>query len=283
MGKEVKRYKADFQEMYLLFLPWEYDLNSDENIKTYLINHQAKLSARPEVKEGRFNWWCLSRYGSKNSHLLSQPKIIYPRINNECNFFLDISGEFTLSDNNFFIASGRKDLLAILNSKLMFFYLKNNCSTLQGGYYDFRRPFIEKVPIINSLSRENIQLIALAEKTIEAYSDFNKSEKLVINLVKTKLQSNSVSKKLDNWCSLSASDFLIELEKSRKEVNKENNTEYKKLSYAEEAEWIQFFNEQKPLTLDLKSKIDQSNKEIDRMVYELYGLTEEEIQIVENS
>lgn len=35
--------------------------------------------------------------------------------------------------------------------------------------------------------------------------------------------------------------------------------------------------------LELKSQIDRTDKEIDRMVYELYGLTEEEIQIVENS
>ena len=184
MGKEVKRYKADFQELYLLFLTWDYDINSDDNIKTYLLNNEEKLSVRPEVKEGRFNWWCLSRYGSKNSHLLAEPKIIYPRINNECNFFLDVSGEYSLSDNNFFISSGRKDLLAILNSKLIFFYLKNNCSTLQGGYYDFRRPYIEKIPIVKSLSSENQDLVILADKAISIYSDFNKSEKLMIDIAK---------------------------------------------------------------------------------------------------
>lgn len=33
--------------------------------------------------------------------------------------------------------------------------------------------------------------------------------------------------------------------------------------------------------LELKAKIDQTDREIDQMVYELYGLTEEEIKIVE--
>jgi type II restriction/modification system DNA methylase subunit YeeA len=33
--------------------------------------------------------------------------------------------------------------------------------------------------------------------------------------------------------------------------------------------------------LEIKSKIAKTDKEIDRMVYELYGLTEEEIGIVE--
>jgi len=33
----------------------------------------------------------------------------------------------------------------------------------------------------------------------------------------------------------------------------------------------------------LKTQIDTTDKEIDKMVYELYGLTKEEIETVENS
>jgi hypothetical protein len=40
--------------------------------------------------------------------------------------------------------------------------------------------------------------------------------------------------------------------------------------------------EQKKTVL-LKTQIDTTDKEIDKMVYELYGLTKEEIEIVENS
>jgi hypothetical protein len=46
---------------------------------------------------------------------------------------------------------------------------------------------------------------------------------------------------------------------------------------------MELFEENKKKALDLKTQIDQTDKEIDRMVYVLYGLTEEEIQIVENS
>jgi hypothetical protein len=43
-----------------------------------------------------------------------------------------------------------------------------------------------------------------------------------------------------------------------------------------------FLTEQEKAT-SLKTEIDQTDKEIDRMVYELYGLTEEEVKIVEES
>ena len=53
------------------------------------------------------------------------------------------------------------------------------------------------------------------------------------------------------------------------------------LSLAEEAEWMSYFNAEKQKAQALKTQIAQTDKEIDRMVYELYGLTEEEIRIVE--
>ena len=56
-----------------------------------------------------------------------------------------------------------------------------------------------------------------------------------------------------------------------------------KLSLADEAEWEEYFNAESKKVLELKSKIDATDKEIDQMVYKLYDLTEEEIAIVEKS
>lgn len=43
---------------------------------------------------------------------------------------------------------------------------------------------------------------------------------------------------------------------------------------------MELFEENKKKALALKAEIDKTDKEIDQMVYELYGLTEEEIQII---
>ena len=55
-----------------------------------------------------------------------------------------------------------------------------------------------------------------------------------------------------------------------------------KLSLDEEAEWMDYFNKKKAETNALQAEIDRIDNEIDQMVYELYGLTEQEIKIVEN-
>ena len=48
-------------------------------------------------------------------------------------------------------------------------------------------------------------------------------------------------------------------------------------------EWEEYFNAYKAEINTLQNQISATDKEIDQMVYELYGLTEEEIKIVENS
>ncbi|MDZ7754779.1 hypothetical protein [Rhodohalobacter sp.] len=54
-------------------------------------------------------------------------------------------------------------------------------------------------------------------------------------------------------------------------------------SLNELAEWLDYFTQQKSQADALKTQIAQTDKEIDAMVYELYGLSEEEVGVVENS
>ncbi len=48
-------------------------------------------------------------------------------------------------------------------------------------------------------------------------------------------------------------------------------------------EWMDVFETKKAEAQALQQQINQTDKEIDAMVYELYGLTDDEIKIVENS
>jgi hypothetical protein len=87
-----------------------------------------------------------------------------------------------------------------------------------------------------------------------------------------KFDLEELPNKLQNWFQCSYSVFILEL--SKKKI---------KLSLSQEAEWEDYFVQESKKALELKAKIDSTDKEIDRMVYELYGLTEEEIKIIEQS
>ena len=72
-----------------------------------------------------------------------------------------------------------------------------------------------------------------------------------------------------------------ELEKQDKSVIKKAGG--KKLSKTDEFEWLELFENKKVEAQRLKAEITKTDKEIDQMVYELYGLTEDEIKIVEGA
>ena len=114
-------------------------------------------------------------------------------------------------------------------------------------------------------------------------SNYNEFDRRVSRFRFTKYEVSNFSGKLLKWNELEFADFIKELEKMRKKVAKEEESEYIKLSLAEEAEWMQYINQQKQKASELILEIDKVDKEIDGMVYELYGLSEEEVEIVENS
>lgn len=269
-GKEVKRYNLKFENQYLLFLPWEYDLEVDENIKNYLLLNRDSLNKRPEVKDNRYNWWCLSRYGSNNSKYLFESKIIYPRINNQCNFYFDNEGEYSLSDNNFFIATNKKFLIPILNSTLIFYYIKSKAPSLQGGYYDFRRSYIESLPL--KIPKDIVLYNEYSDIMHTLNKELQNTATKFIKLLASELELTEPSKKLQEWYDLEFADFVKEVKKKKIE-----------LSLAQKSEWMDFFESEKEKVNQIQAEIQAADKQIDQMVYELYELTPEEIEIIEQS
>jgi hypothetical protein len=90
--------------------------------------------------------------------------------------------------------------------------------------------------------------------------------------MRVKLACPELPKKLQDWYKLPYAEFIKEL--AKKKV---------KLSLSQEAEWEDYFMQESKKALELKATIDATDKAIDKMVYELYGLSEEEIGIVEKS
>ena len=90
--------------------------------------------------------------------------------------------------------------------------------------------------------------------------------------IQRKFELDELPKKLQDWYELSYTEFIKEL--AKKKV---------KLSLSQESDWEDHFLEESKKALELKATIDATDKAIDTMVYELYGLNEEEIAIVEAS
>ena len=266
-GKEIYRYKYINNEKYLIFTKYDIDIkNLYPATFNWLEKFETDLLKRGD--KGK-DWWNLRPCDYYDK--IVQPKIIWRSISNECGFYLDSDGHLLLSNNNYFIASNNFNLLAILNSKLTFLFLSNVCTTLQGGFFDFRRDKVLQIPISKKINDSN-ELGKLAESQQNNNIILAENIQKFQRTIQRKFNLEDLPKKLQDWYLLSYADFIKEL--AKKKV---------KLSLAEEAEWEDYFETESKKAQDLKAQIDKTDKEIDQMVYELYGLSEEEIGIVENS
>ena len=163
-------------------------------------------------------------------------------------------------------------ILCILNSTLLKKYWIAKYSDGKKLFPKIKGFQLKELPI-KTTSQENQQrFIVIADLMLSVNTDLLNIINSFLQLLQSKFLIEKLSAKLKNWYELEFSEFSKELKKAKVQ-----------LTLSEEAEWMQYFNEQRQKAQTLKSEIDKTDKEIDRMVYELYGLTQEEIQIVKNN
>jgi tRNA1(Val) A37 N6-methylase TrmN6 len=165
-------------------------------------------------------------------------------------------------------ANQEKQILAIICSKLMSFYFKNKYSEFDELFPQIKLTHVKSLPISNK--KKMNKLDSCANSRFHLSDQIQKVSKKFQRNLEREFTLGSLPKKLQDWYLLSYGEFIKELEKKKV-----------KLSLSQKAEWEDYFLQESKKALALKTNIDTTDKEIDLMVYELYGLTEEEIEIVE--
>jgi len=164
-----------------------------------------------------------------------------------------------------------KYILSILNSSLMsYYFIGNTAKSVRKLFPKIILNDLRKFPIKIISLIEQLPFIEKADIMLTLNTEFQEFIQKFHRTLQRKFNLEDLPGKLHNWHQLTYAEFIKEL--GKKKV---------KLSLAEEAEWEEYFNQEKAKALEIKAKIDATDREIDRMVYQLYGLTEEEIRIVE--
>jgi type I restriction-modification system DNA methylase subunit len=160
-------------------------------------------------------------------------------------------------------------LLAILNSSVIRFELNTNRrSNIHIYPEDWKVLKIPQLEIgINQIASE---LEIKADLMLSLNKELQEESQKFQRTIQRKFDLEVLPGKLQNWYLLSYKEYIAEL--GKKKV---------KLSLKEEAEWEDYFLQEAKKVLDIKTAIETTDKEIDQMVYQLYGLTEEEIRIIE--
>ncbi|MBE7694658.1 TaqI-like C-terminal specificity domain-containing protein [Tenacibaculum finnmarkense] len=181
-----------------------------------------------------------------------------------------------------------KYIVAILNSKLIaYYFVKNTAKSVRKMFPKIILNDLRKFPIKEISEKEQILFINKADYILNLNEDFVILSNNFQNYLKQKFQLEKLSKKLQNWHDLEFGDFIKELNKAIKSNNKElvkNELPIiPVLTKLDEMDWMDVFTVKKSEAQALQTQINQTDKEIDTMVYELYNLTDAEIAIIESS
>ncbi|MBN2734796.1 MAG: Eco57I restriction-modification methylase domain-containing protein [Methanomicrobiaceae archaeon] len=148
-GRDIKRYSYEFADLWLINvhngvkekdIP-PVDINKYPAIKRHLDKYYPEIAKRYDKGD--------TPYNLRNCAYMedfSKQKIVW---GNLC-----LSSQYALVEEDFFvnapstmIVPGNKYLLAILNSKVADWYIRGLGVTRNGGYFEYKPMFVEKLPV----------------------------------------------------------------------------------------------------------------------------------------
>ncbi len=270
-GRDVKRYTIDYQDLYLINAHNGYkdidkiDINEYSAIKEYLEQFEEKLIKRYDKGD--------TPYNLRNCAYLEnfkKEKIIWKEMSSETPFVLDNNRYFAVDTITFLSGENLQYLLTILNSKIFLYIYSNFYSGggLGSKGLRFKKEFISHIPIPKTkqanLFVEKANLMLTLNKT------FQTKKTKFLNRITDNFPLDKLSKKLETFYESDFKTFLKELKK--KKVT---------LTLIEQDEWEEYFEIYKKELLEIQVQINTTDKQIDEMVYTLYGLSEDEVAVVE--
>lgn len=180
---------------------------------------------------------------------------------------IDLESKYNLNRLSNIISKNNNSLFGLLGFLNSNFF--NWLFTTKYLDYEIKPIYLKECPIIEK------GLPILEDKSKHIYSlnqTLQQQQAKVINMLQRDYGLEKVTKKIETWYELSLQSFFAELTKAKIV-----------LSAVQKDEVQEYFETYQKQAVATKNQIIATDKQIDAMVYELYGLSKEEIKIVENS
>lgn len=286
MGSSFSRYSKLEEDLYILY-PHEV-LNdktvpiSEDDLKCkYPKSHEYLLSFKEELVNKKLKYktnpeFWYSLHNSRDMSIFETEKILTPYLCYKSQMTLDNLNFYTNDKCSAIILKDKykplyKFFLSLFNSQLFWFYMTRTSSEFSGGYYAYTNLFLEPFPLpelpnnAEEFAQKSNFMLSINEQLQDLTSKF-------IRTLQRKVDIDKLSKKLESWHELTYAEFIKEL--GKKKI---------KMSLGDEAEWEEYFLAEQTKAKQLIAEIESTDREIDQMVYKLYGLTDDEIAIIEAS
>ena len=271
-GRDIGKWEMRTLDHKVLYIDKSFEIENYPSTKEWLLPFKATLSQRRECLKGTIPWYSL-QWPRVKSELDTKEKILIQRTRNESLktrivATLDATGVYSAES---IINVIPKDssislycLIAILNSKLLNFLFATKFLNLA-----VKGEYLKQVRIPN-LSEDGQQpFIAFADTMLSLHKQLQEKRSRFLRRLSENFDGVKITTALQTFDQLDFKAFVAELKKQKI-----------KLSLAQQDEWEDYFNDYSQACQQLSSQITQTDSEIDARVFDLYGLTPEEQEII---
>jgi hypothetical protein len=203
-GRDIKRYKAEWAGLWLIFIPWHFPLHNDKSVNgssdiaelefqkqypaifNHLFQYKEQLGKRNKEETGiRYEWYALQRCAATYYKEFEKEKIIYPNMSSNLLSYFDDS-KYLINQKCFIITSEKinlKYIAMMFNSKIIDFYFKKFIgATLGTEGFEMSKIFITELPLPDvSLYKNNsfLEIINLIIKNKKQNKDTTALERQI--------------------------------------------------------------------------------------------------------
>lgn len=275
-GRDLHAWIPEWNELYLIctFPALQVDIEHYNAVKDHLLSFGKERLEQSGVKGARKktpNKWYETQDTINYYKEFSKPKIMYPNMTSLFPFIYDEKGFFG-NDKTFIITANDesvnlKFITAILNSKLCKLWIWYNCPELQGGTREIRKVYFENFRIPLDVDQQT--LADLTDLQMCQVRQLQEKRSRFLRRLTGNFDGLKITTALQTFEQLDFVAFTKELKKQKI-----------KLTLIQQDEWEDYFNQYSEACQTLSQQITQTNNEIDQRVFDIYGLTAEEREIV---
>ena len=270
-GNELARWRVESNTNWIIYTPKNViEIDDFPGVKNWLLPFKDKL----EMRAGKQRWFELQQAQEAFVPAFNANKISYIEVCNRGPFSFETSG-FYQEATTFFIATKEQYLVSLLNSNVAWYFFVGTTTVFKGGYFRMKNQFVERLPIPPATDEQKQQLATLAEKCQSAAEQRYQLQQGVRRRIPDLCPPEREAKlnnKLKSWWEFE--DFAA----FRAEIKKSFKAD---IPLAERSDWEDWIARDKAAIARLTAEIKQHEDEINTLVYALFDLTDDEIQLLE--
>ena len=169
-GRDVKRWRVDYQDLWLIFTRRGTDIKKYPAIEKHLGQYRNRLTAGVEGgrKAGSYQWYDIQDNVAYWQEF-EQIQIVWGNLATSPQFAIASSGFYICAPANLIVSEHEKYfLLAILNSQITQYIVSQNAAVRQGGFLEFKPMYVSQIPIATATKAEQKAIETLVQKCLEA-------------------------------------------------------------------------------------------------------------------